>query len=153
MWHEPATPAELAACSSAILSSYMFDDPAVFDALLKKLRGRAGLTCEIFVDGSAYKQRTCYHQAPRLRALRDSGAAVYLCTGKSGKDEYGPSGVPGVHHMKALILDRRIAYSGSANVTRAARTNNEIMHRFTGPPVYDILAAVLAQKTGADVLP
>ena len=152
VWHEPSTLSELAASSNVVVSSYMFDEPAVHEALLKKLRGRSSFACDVFVDARAYEQKTCYHEGPRLRSLRDAGATVHLCTGKSGKAEYGPSGLPGAHHIKALILDRKIAYLGSANLTRAARTNNEIMHRFTGPPAETILSAVLATKNGATIL-
>ena len=152
VWHEPSTLSELAASSSVVVSSYMFDEPAITDALLKKLRGRSNFACDIFVDARAYDQKTCYHEGPRLRSLRDAGATIHLCIGKSGKAEYGPSGLPGAHHIKALILDRKIAYQGSANLTRAARTNNEIMHRFTGPPVETILLAVLGARNGATLL-
>ena len=48
------------------------------------------------------------------------GAKVYLCKGHDGREEFGASAHWGNMHMKAVVLDGRVAYSGSANLTRSA---------------------------------
>ena len=40
--------------------------------------------------------------------------------------------------MKCCVIDNRIAYSGSANLTEAAEKDLEMTFRFTGQPVDDI---------------
>ena len=42
--------------------------------------------------------------------------------------------------MKCVVIDRRVAYCGSMNLTRSARTNREVMMKFRGPPVLNLLA-------------
>ena len=45
-------------------------------------------------------------------------------------------------HMKALIIDSRLVYHGSANFTSKSRTNKELMQRLQGPPVQVVVEAV-----------
>ena len=46
------------------------------------------------------------------------GAKVYLCKGQDGREEFGANAHWGNMHMKAVVLDGRVAYTGSANFTR-----------------------------------
>jgi len=47
-------------------------------------------------------------------------------------------------HLKAVVIDSRVAYAGSANCTRQARCNREVMLRLVGPPVTKVLAEISA---------
>ena len=143
VWREASTLGELAGASSVILASYCNDEPVVQECLLKKLRGRAPFQCEILVDKAVCDALSCYRQVPRLRALRDAGAAVYLCKGEAA---------PGTFHVKALVLDGRVLYCGSANITRAARINKEVSHRVVGPSVLDMMNFLAAVKQQAVLL-
>ena len=49
------------------------------------------------------------------------GATVYLCKGQDGREEFGANAHWGNMHMKAIVLDARVAYTGSANLTRRKR--------------------------------
>ena len=49
-------------------------------------------------------------------------------------------------HMKMIILDWRIAFVGSANLTQKSLQNAELTMRVRGPPVSDFLAQALAVK-------
>ena len=127
----------------------ILDDPAFCEALERKLRGRAPFSCSILVDRSNYLQRTSRHQRPVLRQLQGLGADVRLCSGLDASSVFGAGAYPGIHHIKAIVLDNRIAFSGGSNITRASRFNRELAFRFTGPIVKDILQEVLnAKATG-----
>ena len=52
--------------------------------------------------------------------LTRRGAQVYLCKGRDGRQEYGAGAHWGQMHMKAAVVDARVAYTGSANFTRSA---------------------------------
>ena len=45
---------------------------------------------------------------------------MYLCKGRDGRQEYGAGAHWGQMHMKAAVVDARVAYTGSANFTRTA---------------------------------
>ena len=84
--------------------------------------------------------------------LKRAGAKIYIGTGRDGREEYGPNGVQGSMHMKALVLDSRVAWTGSANWTRNSKTNFELVFRMVGPPVGSIKAAILNALEGASEL-
>lgn len=45
---------------------------------------------------------------------------MYLCRGHDARQEYGARAHWGQMHMKAAVVDSRVAYTGSANFTRSA---------------------------------
>ena len=43
-----------------------------------------------------------------------------MCRGHDARQEYGARAHWGQMHMKAAVVDSRVAYTGSANFTRSA---------------------------------
>ena len=115
----------------------MFDHPALTRALVQKLSGRDAFAVVVLVDKEQFDTRACYHQRPRLAELHAAGAAVYLCRG---------SPPLGSFHMKTVCIDRRSAFTGSANLTKKNAENDELTTRVVGPPVADILCRVEAAR-------
>ena len=62
------------------------------------------------------------------------GAKVYLCKGQDGREEFGANAYWGNMHMKAVVLDGRVAYSGSANLTRSALFFSSLTAWLQGEP-------------------
>ena len=81
------------------------------------------------VDKEMFDVRMARHQRPRLEALRRAGAKIWLCDGKTG---YGSL------HMKALIVNRRVAFTGSSNFTNKSHENLELQMRMARPPAIQI---------------
>ena len=116
--------------------------------MLSRLISKENFTCEVYVDEDTYtKMRKQYpHQRPRLLELQKHGASVFLCNGREYCEEFGVKGYRGHFHMKALVIDNKIAYCGSANATGNSRINAELVFRLVGPPVADVVAAILHCK-------
>ena len=75
-----------------------------------------------------------------MKALRDAGAAVFLCKGLRGQGSF---------HNKAVVVDRRYLYSGGANITYKSHSNDETVYRITGPVVLQILGRLaIKRETG-----
>ena len=55
---------------------------------------------------------------------------------------YGPHARGGVTHVKAAVIDADVAYTGSANLTKASLTNRELALRLQGAGVAPILDVV-----------
>ena len=106
------------------VASYTFDDKALFDALARGL-WRKQLVVNLYIDAEMLAGSTPQCQRSRLRELRGLGATVWRC--KTGRE--------GSYHCKALVLDRRVVYTGSANLTGNSRRNREMVFRMTGPVV------------------
>lgn len=134
---------EMQDAGSVLIASMVFDEPSLCDALLSRLRApAAAFTCQVVVDRQNFRQRLSRHQRPRLLELQLAGAQVRLATGHPGRDVFGPHSRCGVMHLKAVVLDSRVAYSVSANLTLASRTNRELVFRLAGPSAGPVLAAV-----------
>lgn len=54
------------------------------------------------------------------------GAAIHLCDGQRGS---------GIFHWKCIIVDTKVVFSGSANVTQGCLNNWELVFRVVGPKV------------------
>ena len=52
----------------------------------------------------------------------------------------------GALHMKMLVVNKRIAFVGSANFTQKSLSNAELCMRLRGPVVKDFLAQAFAVK-------
>ena len=82
-----------------------------------------------------------------LRALSTAGAEVYLCVGSSNQEKFGQTRHTGSMHMKALLIDNLVVYTGSAHITWSSEKNFELVQRMVGPPVHEISEALLVLKT------
>ena len=119
---------EIKVASGVMVASLVVDDPDICNLLLSRLKSREKFACEVYVDEDTYtKMRKQYpHQRPRLLELQKHGASVFLCSGREYCEEFGVKGYRGHFHMKALVIDNKIAYRGSANATRNSPINTEL---------------------------
>ena len=85
------------------------------------------------VDKEQFSQKSSKLQEVKLRDLKRLGASVILAQGVAGAGKYA-----GAMHSKAVVLDDAVAFAGSANLTRKARRNHELVFRLSGPPVVRI---------------
>jgi phosphatidylserine/phosphatidylglycerophosphate/cardiolipin synthase-like enzyme len=140
---------EMQNAATVQIASLVFDEPSFSTALLKLLRGPRPFTCRVVVDKDCFYKRVSTGQRPRLLELQKAGALVRLATGHSGTDVFGPRAKGGMMHLKAVVLDGNVVFSGSANVTRASLANRELVFRLVGPDVKPVLEAVAdAFRTG-----
>ena len=95
----------------------------------------------MLVDAQKFAERASRQQRPRLLELRRHGAKIFFCKGK-------PTGVRhhGSHHAKAVVVNRRVAFTGNENVSKASRSNNGLLFRLQGNVVQQILAALAAWR-------
>ena len=68
--------------------------------------------------------------------LQQHGATNYYC--KTGKN--------GSYHCRALVIDRRVLYTGSVNFTGKSRRNSETVFRMTGPVVEQVMRQLAADR-------
>ena len=131
--------------SAVHIASMVMDEPTLCKALVGFLRGPGPFSCRVVVDKSCFAQGRCRG----LLELQRAGAQVRLATGHSGRDVYGPHARGGVMHVKAAVIDADVAYTGSANLTKASLTNRELVLRLQGAGVAPILdVATEAFKSG-----
>jgi len=128
--------------STVEIASMIMDEPTLCNALVGFLIGPGPFTCRVVVDKSCFAQKISRGQRPRLLELQRAGAQVRLASGHSGTDVYGPHARGGVMHVKAVVLDAAVAYTGSANFTKASLTNRELVLRLEGAGVAAILDVV-----------
>ena len=121
-----------------VLFTYDYNATDFHTTLLRRLRsrGRSPFEVVLAVDAEKFKKNR-----PLLTQLVEKGAQVFRCEGEKDTARYGPEAYAGSLHMKALVIDGRIAYCGSANFTEASKKNLEMMIRIVGAPVRDILPA------------
>ena len=120
--------AEVGEASEVELATYMFDDEMLFEVLLQRLNSRR-ISMNLYIDTEMLAGQVPKSQRSRVSKLQEAGATVFLCkTGRSGS-----------YHSKALVLDRRVLYTGSANFTGKSRRNRETVFRMTGPVVDQML--------------
>lgn len=101
--------------------------------LLERLADRSGFTCVLLVDHGMFQSGRAKFQGPRLRALQKAGAKVYLCKG---------TGPRGQFHWKDVVIDSRILYHGTCNVTYSSKRDDNFMIRLTGPVVQTALDGI-----------
>jgi hypothetical protein len=122
------------------VSSFMYDDSVLQQALERRLR--AGASVHVSICRESFGGSTPKQQRSRIAALRVLGAKVFLCKG----DKPG-----GIHHKKGVVVDRRVAYCGGPNLTTKSRKNGEQCFKMVGPIVSDILHDIVcARTTGAE---
>ena len=136
-WRSRAVKEVRSATSLVVVVTYMYDNEE-FDAACKRfLKSGRGRTCVVLVDRQMYDDNACKGREKKmLKSLKEAGADVFVGSGFTGQGRLGKH--PGSMHVKDLVIDGKVAYSGSANFTEASTKNAERMFRFTGHPVDDI---------------
>ena len=119
---------ELAGAKHAVLTSYVFNNVQMHATLCRNLR-RPDFTCSVLVDDDGYTNNKASNEKRLLGELKYLGAQVCLCSGRARG---------GIFHWKALLLDSRILYWGTANFTQATLNHRDLMQRLTGPAINDV---------------
>ena len=112
------------------LASYLYDNPAVQAALLKRLRSRTAFGLNVYVDSENLLLVGFFSKSSAHGGLQSAGALVYLCKGRARQ---------GSCHCKGAVADRRYLYSGNANFTRKSEDNEEYCYKMAGPVVRQVL--------------
>ena len=123
---------------------YMFDDHQILQALLSRLKDRTQFSCSIVVDQSSYDEKAPRLQNSRLLQLQACGARVVACRGFDASHLYGSNARKRIMHLKCVVIDKRLAFAGTANMTTSSRSNRGVVFKFRGPPVQQILWQVLS---------
>lgn len=132
---------DIGSAREVVLASYVFDHSGITRALVHRLR--EPVTVCVLVDEASLHERTCRGMRARLAELSSAGATIVSCRGEPPF---------GAMHIKAVCLDRRMAYTGSANLTNKALSNRELVMRLKGPPVREVLNALEAARRCGSVV-
>ena len=121
---------EVEQASNVVLASLAFDHTDLHSCLVRRLRGRRPLALTVLVDKESFEKRDSVKQKPRLEELLrfPEKVRVHLCRGEPGRRF-------GRFHAKALVVDGRSLFCGSANLTDKSLDNFEFLLRLVGPPV------------------
>ena len=125
--------------SDIMLASYTYDHSSLTALLIRRLQGRAAFSVTVLVDKESFDKGDAPRERPRLRALREAGARIFMCR---GTPPFGRM------HVKAICIDRRTVYTGSANFTNKSASNLEMVMRMVGPPADDIKAQLADIQNG-----
>jgi phosphatidylserine/phosphatidylglycerophosphate/cardiolipin synthase-like enzyme len=125
--------------SEVFLGTYQYDHEELTDVLERRLRGRSAFECIVLLDKEMHDSKTPFHQRSRLDRLRRAGATIVLCRGTR---------FTGSFHAKAVVIDRRTAFVGSANTTDKSLRNGELCFRLRGPPVMEVLQFLQRERDG-----
>ena len=134
---------EIRQASGVDLAMCVFDSQQILQALLSRLKDRTQFSCSIVVDQSSYDEKASTFQRSRLLQLQGCGARVVACRGFDASYLYGSNARKRITHLKCLVIDKRLAFAGTANVTTSSRSNREAVFKFRGPSVQQILWQVL----------
>lgn len=129
--------ADIEGASEVELASYVYDSSSLQKVLLKRLKGRSAFTLNMYLDTEMFAGGVPRSQKVRCRELLEAGAQVFLCK--------GPKKL-GAFHCKAVVVDRRCLYCGSANATEKSLSNEESCLRITGQPVGEALKRLAVQR-------
>ena len=116
--------------SEVFSGTYQYDHTLLNDVFLQRLGGNRAFDLILLIDKECFENRTPYRQRPMLNNLRRAGAEVVLCRGTVSTGSF---------HGKALVVNRRTAFVGSANLSQKSERNGELCWRMRGPPVLDVL--------------
>ena len=136
-WQQMMKDVEIA--SDIMLASYTYDHSSLTALLIRRLQGRAAFSVTVLVDKESFDKGDAPRERPRLRALREAGARIFMCR---GTPPFGRM------HVKAICIDRRTVYTGSANFTNKSASNLEMVMRMVGPPADDIKAQLADIQNG-----
>jgi len=142
---------EVRGATSVDAATYLYDHPDLQAVFLKRLRGRGEFSLDMTVDRQEYTRGKMRYMGPRLRELVKAGATIRLASGIKHEAVFGRGGrgLVGHCHLKAVVLDKRVAYFGSANFTKSMETNSEIMTRVVGGQVKKVWETVAACRKGS----
>ena len=142
-WHRRCH-RDLLAAAKVDVASFIFDHAGVHQTLLQRLQGavsgRKPLDLNVYVDAETLSDNVSRLQASRLKQLHKAGARVWLCTG---------TGRLGVYHVKGIVIDDRVLYTGSANITSKSLQNLEWCFRMVGPVVSEAVARLAGDRRSA----
>ena len=110
--------------------TYQFDHTLLNDVFIQRLGGKKAFDLVLLVDKECFGNGTPPRQRTMLNNLRRAGAEIVLCRGTVSTGSF---------HGKALVVNRRTAFVGSANLTQKSERNGELCWRMRGPPVLDVL--------------
>lgn len=132
--------AELDGAAEVHIATFQYDHPGLQQKLLRGLRG--GLRVYMVVDKQG--SSTCRNMKVRLAELQKAKGHVWWRSGHSHRAVFGPAAahLAGHMHRKIIVVDKRVGYIGSMNLTRSAETNRESMCKVKGPIVRDLVKAV-----------
>lgn len=130
LWYR-AMVAAVGNASQVFSGSYQYDHVALNDMFLRRLApGGAAFELILLVDKECFDKGLPPRGRTMLRNLRRAGAEIVLCRGTAATGSF---------HAKALVVDRRTAFLGSANLTQKSERNGELCWKMRGPPVLDAL--------------
>jgi phosphatidylserine/phosphatidylglycerophosphate/cardiolipin synthase-like enzyme len=144
------------ATTEIVACSLSYDDRDLHRALLARARARPAVRVELFVDKQQLNSGRPTFERERLRELAAAGAVVWTVRGQSHSSLFGEGGntVFGHLHSKALVLDKKVAYAGSANLTRNSRCDEDVVFRFAGGRVVqDLYERITSYRSGAQSFP
>ena len=143
-WHRAIVEA-VATARHVFSGTYQFDHTLLHETFLRRLSSCRLRPFElvVLVDKECYEKGTPSRQGTMLRNLRRAGAEVVLCRGTVAT---------GAMHGKAIVVDRRTAFMGSANLTQKSERNGELLWRMRGPPVMDVLEFLEEERQGGTAL-
>ena len=118
----------------------MFDVTAMYLILLQRLTDGSDMKVSLCLDDQMFREGKPPCGQGRVRRLQAGDAKVFLC---KGLRRYGS------YHVKEIIFDRRVVFTGSANLTTASHNNQERGYRMTGTVVAEALAKMSAAKNRA----
>ena len=118
----------------------MFDDTALYSILLQRLTDVSDMNVSMCLDNQMFSEGKPPCGRGRVRRLQAGGAKVFLC---KGLRRYGS------YHVKEIVFDRRVFFTGSANLTTASHNNQERGYRMTGTVVAEALADISAETSRA----
>ncbi len=122
---------EVRGASEVTAVTFVYDHTVLTEVLCTRLR--RGLELKLLVDREADEEGTAPRQQARLRELQEAGAVIH--TGR-GDGRFGRV------HGKVVVLDKKVAFTGSPNLTNKSEKNLELCFRMVGAPVADILRVV-----------
>ncbi len=121
---------DVAAASRVVVAAYLYDNTNLHNLFMEKLQSRQAFDLQVTVDKEAV-ERDASRQRRKLLALK-----VGIASGTS---------TIGRLHCKALMLDRRVVCTGSANLIDKSESN----YRLQEPLVQAVSEAVASFCTRA----
>ena len=144
------------ATTEIVACSLSYDDRDLHRALLARARARPAVRVELFVDRHQLNSGRPTFERERLHELAAAGAVVWTVRGQSHVNLFGEGGRNrfGQLHSKAVVLDKKVAYLGSANLTRNSRCDEDLVVRFSGGRVVQgVYERITSYRSGAQSFP
>ena len=144
-WVEQAK-SDMELASNITMATLVMDSPGIRAALQRALERKADV--KLILDREHHERKTCFGQVTCVNSLKRLGAEIFLCYGRPGRPGLGAM------HTKCIVIDAKVAYWGSANVTSNAETHSwELFTRATGPQVTQMLEYICSLETKKGTIP